>query len=246
MNRPILLVLADSLAFHGPTKAMPSDEPRLWPNIMAGRLGGTALLFAGAGWTARDAWWALAGDPNIWAALPKIDALVLAVGSMDTLPSPLPTYFRTGLRYLRPDPLRRTARELYVRSLPVLSKALRGRPVALPAELSVRYLDDTVGAIRALRPELPAFAILPATHRASSYGFVHTGYTPAAAAIAAWGRRRDIPLLDLAALTKDHVVRGDGNPDGMHWGWAGHAAVGEAMAKLVSNGLRLSDATPTV
>ena len=43
----------------------------------------------------------------MWAQLPKADVLVLAVGSMDTLPSPLPTYLREGLRYLRPDPLRR-------------------------------------------------------------------------------------------------------------------------------------------
>jgi hypothetical protein len=230
---PVLLVLADSLAFHGPTGPMPADDPRLWPNVAAASLGGTALLFAGAGWTARDAWWALAGDPNVWAALPRIDALVLGVGSMDTLPSPLPTYLRTGLRYIRPDRLRRLARQTYMRAQPVLSRALAGRPVALPPALSVHYLDETLGAIRALRPELPAVAILPATHRAESYGFVHTGYRPAATAIRAWGDRRRVPLLDLAALTRDHVFRGDGNPDGMHWGWDGHAAVGKAIAELV-------------
>jgi hypothetical protein len=37
------------------------------------------------------------------------------------------------------------------------------------------------------------------------------------------------------ALTSEHVLSGAGNPDGMHWGWAGHAAVGEAMAKLIAN-----------
>jgi hypothetical protein len=242
-----LLVLADSLAFHGPTGPMPSDDPRLWPNVAATRLDGRTLLFAGAGWTARDAWWALAGDPNVWAALPKIDALVLGVGSMDTLPSPLPTYLRTGLRYLRPDRLRRLARQGYGRAQPVLARALGGRPVALPAALSVRYLDDTLTAIRALRPDLPVFAMLPATHRAASYGFVHTGYRPAATAIARWGAQRDVPLLDLAALTRDHVRRGEGNPDGMHWGWDAHAVVGGALADLVSVGCRtgLSGAAPT-
>lgn len=245
MTGPTLLVLADSLAFHGPTGPMPSDDPRLWPNVMAGSLGGRALLFAGAGWTARDAWWALAGDPNIWASLPGIDALVLAVGSMDTLPSPLPTYLRGGLRYLRPDRLRRSARRMYQRAQPVLSRMFAGHPVALPAAVSVHYLDETLGAIRALRPGLPAFGILPATHRASSYGYVHTGYAPAATAIGEWGERRAVPLLDLAALTKEHVFRGHGNPDGMHWGWAGHEMVGKAMAVLVSNGRRFSGATST-
>ena len=143
---------------HGP---MPADDPRLWPNVAATRLGGTAHLFAGFGWTARDAWWALTGDPNIWSLLPTIDALVLGVGSMDTLPSPLPTYLRTGLRYLRPDRLRRAARSAYLAAQPVLSRALGGRPVALPPALSVRYLRETVHAVRALRPDLPAVAILP-------------------------------------------------------------------------------------
>jgi hypothetical protein len=235
---PTLLVLADSLAFHGPGDPMPADDPRLWPNIAAAGLGGRALLFAGAGWTARDAWWALTGDPNVWASMPVIDAVVLGVGSMDTLPSPLPTYLRNGLRYLRPDPLRRWARQSYGRVQPTLSRLLGGRPVALPPALTVRYLDQCLNAVRSLRPDLPVVAILPATHRAASYGFVHTGHRPATDAIRSWGRRRDVPLLDLTALTGAHVLAGHGNPDGMHWGWSGHAAVGAAMAELVSNGCR--------
>jgi len=231
----LLLVLADSLAFHGPDDPMPADDPRLWPNVAAAALGGRALLFAGAGWTARDAWWALVGDPNVWASLPKIDAVVLAVGSMDTLPSPLPTYLRTGLRYLRPDRLRRTARTAYTRAQPVLSRLTHGHPVALPPALTVRYLDDCRNALHALRPELPIYGILPATHRSAAYGRVHTGYAPTAAALADWGRRCNVPQLDLAALTREHVLGGHGNPDGMHWGWAAHTAVGEAMAKMITD-----------
>jgi len=234
LTGPRLLVFADSLAFHGPTGPMPADDPRLWPNLAAARLGGRAHLFAGFGWTARDAWWALAGDPNIWALLPQVDALVLAVGSMDTLPSPLPTYLRTGLRYLRPDPLRRTARKAYLAAQPVLSRLLRGRPVTLPPALTVRYLGDCLHAIRALRPDLPAVGVLPPTHRAPSYSAVHTGHGPATAAIRVWGARSDIPLLDLTALTGRHVLAGEGNPDGIHWGWAGHEAVGAALADTLA------------
>jgi len=232
---PLLLVFGDSLSFHGPADPMPADDPRLWHNVAAARLGGRALLFAGFGWTARDAWWALVGDPNVWASLPRIDAVVLAVGSMDTLPSPLPTYLRVGLRYLRPDRLRRFARHGYGRIQPALSRLLRGRPVALPPALTVRYLDDCRNALHALRPDLPVYGILPGTHRAAAYGFVRTGQPPARRAIASWGRRRDVPLLDLGALTSAHVLAGEGNPDGMHWGWAAHEAVGEAMAKLIAN-----------
>ncbi|MGI9064635.1 MAG: hypothetical protein ACR2FQ_12625 [Pseudonocardiaceae bacterium] len=98
-----MLVVADSPAFHGPERPEPADEPRLWPNVAAAALGGRAELVAGFGWSARDAWWALTRDPRVWALLPRIDALVLGVGSIDTLPSPLPTPLRERLRYVRPD-----------------------------------------------------------------------------------------------------------------------------------------------
>jgi diglucosylglycerate octanoyltransferase len=245
VRQPLLLVFGDSLAYHGPTDPMPSNDPRLWPNVVATRLGGSARLFAGAGWTARDAWWSLIGDPNVWALVPDVDAMILAVGSMDTLPSPLPTYLRTGLRYLRPDPLRRRVRRFYDRAQPALSRLFNGRPVALPPALTVRYLDDCRTAVRVLRPDLPVFGVLPPMHRAPAYGRVHTGHRPATDAIASWGRRRNVPLLDLTALTSAHVLGGHGNPDGIHWGWAGHAAVGDAMAKLVSDG-GLSGAASTI
>ncbi|WP_374118745.1 diglucosylglycerate octanoyltransferase [Allokutzneria sp. A3M-2-11 16] len=228
-----LLVLADSLAFHGPREAMPADDPRLWPNVAARRVGGSAEIVAGFGWTARDAWWAITRDPRVWALMPRIDALVLGVGSMDTLPSPLPTYLREGLRYLRPEQLRRRVRETYLTAQPHLARLLGGRPVALPPRLSVAYLDRCLRGVRSLRPELPVIATLPSVHRAPAYGHVHTGRAPAASAITAWASTVDVPLLDLAALAREHVAAGRGNPDGMHWGWETHEVVGAALADLL-------------
>jgi lysophospholipase L1-like esterase len=233
-----LLVFGDSLSFQGPEGPRPADDELLWPNLAAAALGGRAELFARSGWTARDAFWALAGDPRIWTQLPKADVLVLAVGSMDTLPSPLPTYLREGLRYLRPDPLRRWVRERYVAAQPWLARATRGRPVALPPALTVRYLDQILGSIRALRPDLPAVGVLPPVHQSSSYGYVHTGRSGGTAAIRAWGDQRGVPLLDLAALVGDHVRAGRGNPDGIHWGWEAHELVGKALANEVGTLLR--------
>ena len=230
---PTVLLFGDSLSFHGPDGPYPADDERLWPNVAAASLGGHAEFVAGFGWTARDAYWALTGDPRVWTLLPKADVLVLAVGSMDTLPSPLPTYLRQGIRYLRPDPLRRWARRSYQSAQPWLSRLTRGRPAALPAALTVRYLDQILVSIRALRPDLPAVGVLPPVHRAHSYGLVHTARQGAAAAVAAWGARAEVPLLDLAALTADHVLGGYGNPDGMHWGWAAHQIVGDALAEVV-------------
>jgi diglucosylglycerate octanoyltransferase len=233
-----LLVFGDSLSFQGPDGPRPADDERLWPNLAAAALGGRVELFARSGWTARDAFWALAGDPRVWEQLPKVDVLVLAVGGMDTLPSPLPTYLREGLRYLRPDPLRRWARDRYLAAQPWLARVTRGRPVALPPALTVSYLDRIVGSIRALRPDLPAVGVLPPPHRASSYGYVHTGRSTAAAAVRAWGARAGVSLLDLEALVGDHVRAGRGNPDGMHWGWEGHELVGKALTEEIGNLLR--------
>ncbi|MCR3718974.1 MULTISPECIES: diglucosylglycerate octanoyltransferase [Prauserella salsuginis group] len=234
VTAPRILVLGDSLTFHGPDSGHPADEPRLWPNVCARHLGGEAVLFAGFGWTARDAWWALIGDPQLWAELHRADVVVLAVGSMDTLPSPLPTYLRTGLRYLRPDGLRRFARGAYRRAQPALARLTRGRPAVLPARLTVRYLDTAVGALRVLRPELPIVGWLPSVHRSADYGRVHSERAATAARLTAWSEHADVPMLDVAAVVGAHVLGGHGNPDGMHWGWDGHAAVGRAMADRIS------------
>ena len=231
---PHLLVFGDSLSFHGPEGPCPADDARLWPNVAAAGLDGHADLVAGIGWTARDVWWSLTGDPRVWADLGRTDAVVLAIGSMDTLPSPLPTYLRTGLRYLRPDGVRRVVRGAYLAAQPKLSVALRGRPAVLPAKLTVHYLDQSVAALRALRPELPIFGMLPSVHRAAAYGGVHTARPAAEAAMRAWGERAGVPLLDLKEVVGEHVLSGAGNPDGMHWGWAGHAAVGQAMSVLLA------------
>ncbi|WP_018683180.1 diglucosylglycerate octanoyltransferase [Actinokineospora enzanensis] len=230
---PTVLLFGDSLGFHGPDGPHPADDPRIWPNLAAAALGGRTEMFAGFGWTARDAYWSLVGDPRVWSQLPRADVLVLAVGGMDTLPSPLPTYLRQGIRYLRPDTLRRRVRKAYLAAQPYLARLTQGRPVALPARLTVRYLNDTLVAIRALRPDLPAVVMLPAVHRAPAYGYVHTARTHAVASVRAWAARADVTVFDVASVVGDHVLGGHGNADGLHWGWAGHELVGEALADLI-------------
>jgi hypothetical protein len=238
VDRPVLLVLGDSLAFHGPERPEPADEPRLWPNVAAATIGARAEIVAGTGWTARHAWHALISDPRVWAVLPAVDALVLGVGGMDTLPSPLPTALRELIPVLRPNGLRRRARAGYLRAQPVLARAFAaivpgGGPVALPPRLTVQYLERCRSAVRAIRPDLPVVAVLPPPHRADCYASVHPGRAAGERATREWARAAGVALLDLPALVTDHVLGGHGNPDGMHWGWAAHAAVGEACAALV-------------
>lgn len=49
-----LLVFADSLSYYGPQGGLPADDPRIWPNIVAARLGWECELIGRIGWTCRD------------------------------------------------------------------------------------------------------------------------------------------------------------------------------------------------
>ena len=235
---PVLVVVADSLSFHGPDRAEPADDPRLWPHVAASTLGGRAELHAGLGWTARHAWRAMVGDPRIWASLRHADAVVLGVGGMDTLPSPVPTVLREMIPAVRPASLRRAVRDAHGWLTPRAARALGPLgPVALSPGETVRHLERLRVAVTALIPGLPVVGMLPAVHRAPAYGGVHAGRDRHVAAMTAWARSHDLPLVDVAPLVAEHVLGGHGNPDGMHWGWAAHAAVGDAVGRTVGKAL---------
>ncbi len=229
--RPVLLVIADSLAYYGPKGGLPADDPRIWPNLVAAELDWDVELIARIGWTCRDAYWALIGDPRVWAAVPRAGAVVFAVGGMDTLPSPLPTALRELIRYIRPPRLRRGVRSTYNWLQPKLSKL--GRPVALPPRVSVDYLEQSREALTHLRPELPVVAVLPSVHKCEAYGRVHRGRAKAVKALRAWSGRTSVPLVDLGEAVREDIESGSANPDGIHWGWAGHTAVATAMTKAL-------------
>lgn len=230
-RRPVLLVLADSLSYFGPKGGLPADHPRIWPNMVAAELDWDVELVARIGWTCRDAYWALIGDPRVWAAVPHAGAVVFAVGGMDTLPSPLPTALREQIRYIRPPALRRVVRSSYQWLQPKLSKL--GWPVALPPKVSVDYLEKSRTALAQLRPDLPVVAVLPSVHDCAAYGRVHRGRDAAVRALEAWSARTGVPLVDLAEAVRDNVFSDEANPDGIHWGWAGHTAVANAMVKTL-------------
>src|SRR5262249_60618554 len=86
-----ILVLADSLAFHGPQRGELLTEPRLWPNVLAHELPAAVDVVARRGWTARDPWWALTRDPNLYSVpLPRADPGILAIGGRRGPPPPGP------------------------------------------------------------------------------------------------------------------------------------------------------------
>lgn len=224
-----LLVLGDSLTFHGPDAAHPPTDRRLWPNIAADH----ADVVAQIGWTARDAWWALTRDPKVWGEyLPRADALVLAVGGMDALPAAIPTYLRQGLSYIRPGWLRRRARQLYLEGSPHVIRAAGGPLRQLPQRATDHYLTRIVQSVRVLYPDLPIAVITPPPHDARLYPSQRF-FESSVAACHAWAARHDVVVVDVTEVCRRGLATGTHNPDGMHWGWDTHAAVGAMVAGAV-------------
>ena len=226
-----LRVFCDSLSYYGPGGGLPSDDPRIWPNIVAAQLGWRLELIGRIGWTCRDVWWAATQDPRSWAALPSAGAVVFATGGMDSLPSPLPTALRELIRYVRPPWLRRWVRDGYGWLQPRLSPTARP---ALPPHLTAEYLEMTRGAIDFNRPGIPVVASLPSVHIAETYGMAHRWRSGTVDAITGWATEHDVPLVDLKAAVAEEVYAGRANPDGIHWNFAAHRNVADLMLKALA------------
>lgn len=230
-----LLVLGDSLTFHGPDQAHRPTDPRLWPNIAAGQLDAHVDVAAGVGWTAREAWWALTRDPMVWGEyLPRADALVIAVGGMDALPAAVPTYLRQGISYIRPGWVRRRVRAAYLSSSPHVIKALRGPLRQLPQVATDHYLSRLVEAVRTWYPHLPIVAMSPSPHRPSPSLYPTMRFhTASVEAGRAWALDHDVAYLDIGDAAQRGIDNGWVNADGMHWGWQTHEEIGRMVAAAV-------------
>lgn len=232
-----ILVLGDSLAFHGPSQAELLTHPGLFPNVLGRLLDAHVDTQARLGWTARDAWWALTRDPYLYSVLlPEADVLVLALGGMDHLPASLPTYLRNGLDYIRPGALRRRVKKAYHLANPYVVRATRGALRALPQSATLHYLDRIVDAVRAVHPHVTIVGIVPPPFDAEYYGHVTRTHAPAVEAHRRWGVSRNVPLADLHEVIGPHLDAGDMNPDGMHWSWAAHEEVAKALAEVIRTG----------
>ncbi|HEX8095119.1 SGNH/GDSL hydrolase family protein [Jatrophihabitans sp.] len=231
-----ILLLTDSLAFHGPGMGELTTEPKLWPNVLAAALSTPgrpcrATIFGRRGWTARDAWFALTRDPYVYSVLlPRADIVVLAVGGMDYLPTILPSHLREGIRLLRPRPLRTAATALFRRAQPLGSVLLGGRWRTLPQPLTNHYLSRCVAGIHYFHPHIQVLGVVPPPHDAPGYGRVRAGHQPAIRAALDWGRQAGVDLLRLDEWVRPYLGTPGMNVDGIHWGWDCHRAVGEQAA----------------
>jgi hypothetical protein len=226
-----LLVIGDSLAFHGPERAERPSDPRLYPQVAGRALGMHVDLVAREGWTARDAWWALTKDPIVWGEyLPRADAILIGVGGMDQLPTPVPTWLRESIPYVPLGPVRRTAREALKRVTPPMARAVGGPFRTLPQAATDRYLTRVVEGVRMMRPGLPIALLGPPPWTGDYYPSIRA-HAPAVAAARAWASGAGVAYVDIEPLVTPRLATC--NPDGMHWSWEVHSLVGEAVASAL-------------
>lgn len=233
---PHILVLADSLAFHGPAEAVPPTDPRLYANVAASLLGPdwSVDLLARPGWTSRDGWWALTKDPVAWGVyVPRSSAVLLALGQMDQLPAALPTWLRESMPYIRPGHLRRRVRSAYRSSAPHVIRLTGGRLPQLSIGATSHYMSRMVWGIRAFRPDVPILRLLPAPYDAATYPS-QRHHPQAVVEARRWCEREGVAGIDLDPLVGPNLAAGRNNPDGMHWGWETHREIGEAVSAVLA------------
>lgn len=230
-----LVVLGDSLAFHGPEIPLPPRWPAFFPSLLRDRLEAETgrrwhvTVVAREGWGLRDVWLALQKDVHVQQdVLMGADAVVLAAGSFDFVPVGVPTPLRALLPYVRPTSLRRRARVWLDRAHPWLVRLTRGAMVRTPLDVYAHCWRKSVGGLRLFAPDAALCAVLPSIHRSAYYGHIHPHHAAGTALTRRLGEELGVPLVDLAAITARHLE--ELNPDGLHWGWAQHAEVAEAMA----------------
>ncbi len=228
-----LLVIGDSLAFHGPDRPYVLTDPRLFPNVAAENVGVDVEVdvVARLGWTARDAWWAVTKDPYVWGVvLPRADALVITVGGMDQLPAAIPTYLRDGIPYVRPAALRRRVRDAYRVLSPLAIRLSGGHLRQLPQRATDHYLGRIAQVVRHFNPDIPVVLVGPGVHQATDYP-TDRHHQPALLAARRWADKHQTGYLEIDDLIAPSLADGSANPDGIHYSWRSHQLIGEAIAQ---------------
>ena len=233
-----LVVLADSLAFHGPQGPLLPRWPDFYPALLRDRLEAatshpwTVTVVTRAGWGMRDVWLTLQKDLHVVQdVLMGADAVVLGVGSFDWVPVGVPTPLRALLPFVRPPVLRRRLRVWLDNAHPWLIRLTRGALIRTPASVFAHSWRKSIEAFRLFAPDAALCAVLPSVHRADYYAHLHPHHARGMTMTRELGQTHDVALVDLAAITTRHLP--DLNPDGIHWGWAQHVEVADAMAQLL-------------
>jgi diglucosylglycerate octanoyltransferase len=233
-----LVVLGDSLAFHGPEGPVPLTEARLYPNQLGVRLAvGTGeswdvAVVARAGWCTRDLWLALQKDVHLQQqVLMGADAVVIGIGGADALTVGLPRSVMAVLPFVRPTPLRRWLRQQVDRAHPALIGLTAELLRFTPRSVYRHCWRKSVEAVRLFTRDAPLCALMPPLHAGPYYRHSLRHHHDTVADTGTLAADLNVPLVDVPALMGPWLDRL--NPDGLHWPWELHAAVAEAMAEVL-------------
>jgi diglucosylglycerate octanoyltransferase len=234
-----LVVLGDSLSFHGPEGPVPLDEPRTYPNVLGEQLSvltgrpWAVDVWARAGWGVRELWLALQKDVHLQQQLlMPADAVVLAMGNADQLSVAVPRWVMMALPYLRPTSVRREVRRRIDHLHPAATRLTRGRWRYTPTDVIEHCWGKSIDAIRLFAgADVPVIGVLPPLHRTTYYGGLTTHHAEVHEVFRRLGEARDVPMIDLAAITRDRLDQL--NVDGAHWSWPIHELVGQQMATAI-------------
>jgi hypothetical protein len=120
-------------------------------------------------------------------------------------------------------------RTAYNAAAPWVIRATDGRMRQLPQAATDHYLGRIVEGVHHYRPGIPVVLLGPSPHAAPSYPS-HRQHEPAVSAARRWAVGRGTGLVELDPIVAPSLAARTGNPDGMHWGWEVHEAIGRALA----------------
>ena len=86
--------------------------------------------------------------------------------------------------------------------------------------------------MRHFRPGLPVVVLTPPPWRSAQYPSTAT-HAAAVSACRRWAAAHDVAVADDVDVVARMHAAGAGNPDGLHWDWPTHAAVGRLVAGAV-------------
>lgn len=228
-----IVVLGDSLCYHGPDARLPADDARMFPNVMAQRLAeatgrpAEAVVVARSGWTTRDLWELVTKDIAAQEReLPGADVVVLHGVGADALPVGIPTWLKDLIPRVPHPRLRKRLRRLYVRHHARLVRFTCGRMRMVPRRVTLDLWPRLVDMVRFYS----GGAVVIACGCPPTAGLLHGRIDPHSAAgtydLRRMAAEKEAPFVDPQPLCEVAAY----NPDGIHWDYASHVRVGEALA----------------
>lgn len=235
-----ILVLGDSLCFHGPDARLRTDDARMFPNVMAREIGAVsgrgaeAVVVARSGWNTRDLWELVTKDAWLQEReLPRADVVVIFGVGADALPVGVPTWAKDLIPRVPRQALRKRLRRLYFRHHSKLVRLTRAKMRMVPRRVTLDLWPRLVDMVRFYSDG----AIVIACGCPPTSGLLHARVDPHSAAasddLCRLAVAKDVPFVDMQALCDVSSF----NPDGIHWDYESHRRVGAALAEAVNQAM---------